>query len=433
MKALRWGALVFMLLLARPAHALPEFAVESARGCFTCHVSPDGWENPELKDRKCSLNCSSCHVNPTGGGLKRAGGIFFGHQHLAAFGPKPLEKFTPGASVPGPASKERYAGLDPIPLIQIGGDLRMMAYHQEGDDDTSVFPMQADLHLALTPYNPPEYQRGRLTLMTTVGAEGSRTEEFENFSDRYFVREAFALLHDLPYQAYAKAGVFLPAFGWKLDDHTAFIRQDQSFDHERQVSGLELGFNPNYAFGHWSIYSVSPLSVGSGRLGPRSNEHDPTGWGSALHAGWRELLWQAGGSLMYEDRDDAHDLWAGANWSLNLYDTPEKMKGWELGPWTYLGELDLRRTDPLHGEAYTGLTAFHEINYMVTRSVRVLGRYDWQDRDISAKDDHRDRFTAGVIVHPFTGTEVIVEYRVNRNGGFDPMDDEALLQLHLWH
>ena len=42
----------------------------------------------------------------------------------------------------------------------------------------------------------------------------------------------------------------LPAHGWRTDDHTGFVRQGQMifgqpFDHERRVTGLEFGMNPN--------------------------------------------------------------------------------------------------------------------------------------------------------------------------------------------
>lgn len=431
--ALALGGLLLVALVASPSRAIPQFAVESARGCYTCHLNPDGWENPKLADRKCSLNCNACHVNPTGGGLKHEAGIFYGHTQLAAIGPRPTDQFTPATSPAPPASPARFAGIETHPRLQGGGDLRLMAYRDESESEASVFPMQFDLHLALTPYNPPSPNRGRLTFYTTVGAEGSREQEFENFTDRLFVREAFILAHDFPYQIYAKAGRFTPAFGWKLDDHTTFIRQGQGFDHERQVSGLEVGLNPNYLFAHASLYSTSRFSAAGERLGPLTHQADPSGWGTALHAGYRELLWQAGGSLMYEDRKDTRDLWLGTNWSLNLFRTEHHMKGAEWGPWTYLGEFDLRRTEPASGETRNGLTAYHEVDYLATRWLRFIGRYDWQDPDLDFKDDHRDRVTLGYAVHPFTGVEIIAAYRVNRNGGEDLDDNEAFLQLHLWH
>ena len=79
------------------------------------------------------------------------------------------------------------------------------------DDDrgsTSIFPMQADFYFsaqlmdAVTLYYDQGFRRGL---------------DLNNF-------ETFALAQVLPFDGYVKVGKFVPAFGWKLDNHTAFIR-----------------------------------------------------------------------------------------------------------------------------------------------------------------------------------------------------------------
>lgn len=419
------------------AHAVPQFAVEAASSCIRCHGDPGEWPNPELKERKCSLSCGACHVNPTGGGMKHEGGLYYGKDQLAALGDRPTNDFTKPTEAPPPGHPDRFAGMNTFPLVQVSADFRAMAYYTEEGDSTSIFPMQTEVSVAVAPYNPKELNKGRVTLLAAVAAEGSRRltygnivsdDQFDDWTDRIYLKEAWALYHDLPYQAYVKAGKFLPPFGLRLDDHTAFIRQEQSFDHERQVTGVEIGLNPNYFYGHLAAFANTPS-------GKAPIVHD-SGGGVALMAGTRHLLWQAGGQMMYEARDDSDDLWIGANWGLNLFEVDYGMKGLQLGPFTYLGEIDLRRRKyALAGVDDTnGLAAFHEVNWHPRRWVRFLGRYDWMDPDLDVKDDHRHRYTVGGVVYPLPFLEVIAQWRWNVEPEAIRADDnDGLLQVHVWH
>jgi len=414
---------------ANLACAVPQFAVESARSCQSCHVAPVNWENPELKLRKCSLNCNACHVNPTGAGMRHEAGRFYGLEPLPTFGARLTDSVPVPSSPPPPGSPERFAGLEPHPMIQIGADVRMMVLHDPDagrEDDVSVFPMQTDVHFAFSPHNPRDQNEGRFTVLGTVGALGSRDEEFDGFADRIYLKELMGIYHDLPYQAYVKAGRFLPAFGWRLDDHTAFTRQSQTFDHERQVTGVEVGFNPNYAYGHFSVWKNTPTGD--------TPIVDDSGYGTALTAGYRELLWQAGGSLMFESRDDADDVWAGTNWALNLFKADHPWKGGDVAPVVYLGEIDLRMTSPdlPNVESVTGFSAYHQVDVHVYRGIKMAGRYDWIDRNIDIRDDHQSRYTAELRFFPLRGVEVITQYRhlVVPNS---ENESQGLVQLHLWH
>lgn len=371
--------------------------------------------------------------------MRSAGGTFYGRQILPlyAIGGRPGDEQWSGpgqrpASRPNspinyashaPNSSERYGGIEPSNWWQVGFDIRGMAYFPEEEGvDTAVFPMQMDLHLAARPYSPEGLNKGRVTLLTTMGFEGSRSEQFDNTLDRFFVKEWMAIVHDLPYQMYGKVGRFLPAFGWRLDDHTAFIRQGQSFDNERQVTGVEIGANPNYPYVNASIFYPAP------------DWEEPfdidSGIGTAITAGYRDFIWQAGGSFMYEDDNQGSDVWFGANWSVNLHEAVHPWKwGSEWLPIIYLGEFDIRITSPEDAEGRTGITAFHEINVWPYDGINVKLRYDWQDPDISFLDDHRHRYTVGVEVHPVTGIEVIVQYRINDEPA-GRANNEALVILH---
>lgn len=459
-------AALALLLAAPAARALPQFAVQSARACDTCHVEPVDWLNPDLPERKCALNCGVCHVNPTGGGMRNESGLFYGRQTLPMWGDRPADQayVTPTlaasrpasrpasqpasrptdpasqpasegapppapvayAYAPPPGSAGRYAGIEPHPTFQVGADLRLLLFHPLGEDEeTAFFPMQTDLYLAARPYNPDALNEGRVTLLVNTGFLGSRGQEFDGFAERWFVREWWAMYHDLPYQAYVRAGRFLPAFGWKLADHTSFIRQGQlflgqPFDHERQVTGVEIGANPNYPYFHLSVFNTAD---------EWDRPMDPDdGWGAALSAGYRELFWQVGGSAMYGSRDDLDQVLGSVQWALNFH-----VPGWL--PLIYLGEYVVNHARPAAGEPQTGLAAFHELDWLLTRGLIAHLRYDWQDTDVTLKFDSRHRATVGLEWHPYTYLEILGQYRHNwrhTEDRFASDADEILLQLHGW-
>lgn len=358
--------------------------------------------------------------------------------------------------VPAPGTAGRYGGIEPHPTLQFGGDLRMMAYVPvDGDSElapaktSSFFPMQADLYLAYRPYNPAALNEGRMTLLLNTGFLGSRGEEFDGMGDRFFVREWFAMYHDLPYNTYVRAGRFLPAWGWRTDDHTPFVRQGQlilgqPFDHERQVTGVEFGINPNYFYAHVSLFNSPdyPMTVAN------FDEHggDPFWtndgyYGAALAAGWRDLAWQLGGGLiagsrgLIGDPDESlqgNQVALSAEWSLNF----DVLLGELDLPLIYFGQYTVNAQSPETGRSTTGLAAMHEVDYLIVRGVNVMARYDWADSDIELKFDSRHRLQFGVDFHPYTYLEVNLRYRhnwTNTEQRFETGGDEIALILHGWY
>jgi hypothetical protein len=456
-----WLVSLVVLLISSRARALPQFSVVSAGACDSCHVQPAGWDNPEVRLRRCSLGCNNCHVNPTGGGLKNAGGLFFGRRVVPLFGsdfPHGARELDPqgrpvnpmnrvqGAEVPAPNTAARFDGIVPNPAFQVGADVRgMVFFAQLGKHDsqdvfaeTRVFPMQADLYAAFRPYNPPEHNQGRVTLYASAGAVGQRfyREDFTpDLQESLRVRELFALYDDLPHQLYVKAGRFIPAFGWRLDDHTAYIRQEQGFDQERWVHGIEVGLNPNYPYANFSVYRFEPDRFTFGF------SEDDKGFGSVLSVGTRHLDWQVGASALIERRDRNNEVMAGVQWSLNLSRARHPWKTLQAAPLVYLGELDVRSIDPKDAgtPTHTGLTTFHELDWLLRTGLRLMARFDWQDTDLDAEATHRQRYTIGAVANLLPWVELIAQYR--RNAGFAETFNfvnpnkkhEAILQVHLWY
>ncbi len=106
------------------------------------------------------------------------------------------------------------------------------------------------------------------------------------------------MVHEAPYQAYVKAGRFVPSFGLRLDDYTSHI--GRSFElagalPEPRVTGVELGAMSNYPFVNAAWFRI----MARGRVPDRFVDD---GWGSAVNAGWRDLSWSVGGSAAFRRR-----------------------------------------------------------------------------------------------------------------------------------
>lgn len=364
--------------------------------------------------------------------------------------------------VPAPGTAGRYGGIAYSPDFQIGADLRLAAFvpvDPDSDraraDSVQVFPMQADVYLAYRPYNPKALNEGRLTLLLNTGFLGARATPIDGIGERFFLREYYAMYHDLPNQMYVRAGRFLPAWGWKTDDHTPFVRQGQlifgqPFDHERQVTGVEVGINPNYFYAHFSVFNApdSPLTIAN-LTDDEINGVDPTqpfwttdgAYGTALSAGWRDLGWQLGGGIVYgnrgiigdPDKEAQFDQVAySAEWALNF---DVLFPGVEL-PLAYLGQYTLNHTVPERGRNTVGLAALHEVDYLITQGVNVMARYDWADGDTDLRFDSRHRVQVGVDFHPITFLELNLRYRHNWGNTDDRFKfdaDELVFIVHGWY
>ena len=314
-RALCLRALMFALalLLGLPAaHAVPLYTVREGRTCDNCHSLPNDWvDPPEMYRRKCTLSCSGCHVDPGGGGLRTVSGVYFGRstlpmwmatdrpwadkkahgeyrpelttsgsQPLSDAGSQPLSEATGAGSQPlseatGAGSQPlaavpdapkptgglafghpldgggaemafldgRYGDLNADPLLRLGADLRLGFWTQGG----KLFPMQGDAYAAVHPVE-------HLMLSTAVGIRGRIRGPGADDPDgqsRFGVRDLWLMTNEWPLNAYARAGRFLPQFGWRLDDHTAYTRRPFGLSQEdpaNRVIGGEVGFNANYPY-----------------------------------------------------------------------------------------------------------------------------------------------------------------------------------------
>lgn len=459
------GLALAWLSTADPATALPLYAQRSGRTCANCHISPtwedpDGWENPALAKRKCTLSCASCHVDPTGGGMRNASGRYYGqstlsmiHTQARSYSDHDREllgndllynvqqwfeqpvrteegRFVPsdradvdagiGAGQKGRWTAMgrlrrthtmalwdgRYADLNADPVLTLGGDFRGAYY----TGTNSVFPMQMELHAAVHPMH-------HVSLVTTIAGRGRSTSPLDPLP--IFPRRAFVLLHELPYFSWAKAGIFMPSFGTYVDDHTAYVRDLYELDTSSgsdTVLGVEIGTAPNYPFATVSAF-VNDTSLVTGAAIDADE-----GWGMSAQAGYRDLWWSLYGHAQLRERPDGAargDLMvAGIGWALN----PATI--WQPVALTWTGELDVGQHRDSSGSELR-VAGLSELAWMPANGWIVRYRTDLAQRStLSVKHG----LGLGVSVFPGLTTDGWV--RVVTTEGIATGD--ILVMNHIW-
>lgn len=441
------------LILTPDGNTIPLYTMASANECDTCHIEPLGWAQADMSERRCTLDCIGCHVSTAGGGLRLADGQYFGKEVLPMYGTRPSsfadpEKYlTKGYPTKGKwdwtdgwrgwwpgkikhtTIKERYGDITPKPKWNIGGDFRAAFLTQSGNPDSPfVFPMQADLYFL------NESVRD-LQFYVAAGVQGYKnTDNYSRdeveISDYFAIKELF-LKYRWKYNTWIRAGRFVPRFGWRTPDHTAFTREGLGLNQNFQGTGFDVGYNPNYFYADASLYYTGLDWPG---------ERQTRGLSSTANVGYRAFGWNLGASFHFFDEDTAIEdvgkgdggirtLTLGLNGSLNF------------NPFIYYGEIDFRTSSipGLEGdEATLGVVAHHEFNYTITRGLFGKFKYDYSDRNLSFDGDHAHRLTFGADIHPYTFLHFELLYRLGFNA-VHPLPEfanadisEFLLISHVW-
>ncbi|HXV14252.1 MAG TPA: hypothetical protein VEC56_08590 [Candidatus Krumholzibacteria bacterium] len=356
-------ALVLLAGAAGPAGAVPRY---SAR-----------------YEQKCAL----CHVNPSGGGMR----TLYASQYLV---PEEMAWSKPDSEI--------LASIDPeiAKRIQIGTDFRTLYTYSNESADAAVsdfFQMQGDVYL--------NFQMDDvLSLYYDQGISSSY--------------ELFGLWQGLPLTGYVKVGRFVPAYGWRFDDHTMYTREALGFSPPTNSDvGVEFGLSP----GRLDMQ----LSVVNGNRGGTFDDNQKLA--AVLNAAYRgrvgPLGW-AGGVAGYWEDGDAANFGSGGPYG---YLTWNRL--------TWLGEVDWFLEDPQGTGHTTGLVASNELSYLVRQGLELKATYDFLDPDWNFETGAKRRAGGGVFVlaKPFVAVEAL--YRVTRYDdgvALSGEDDwETVLQLHL--
>jgi hypothetical protein len=465
-RALIIFVLLVMVAITRTALATPQYAAQAGRTCDSCHILPD-WDTPKRAHQKRNMSCGTCHVDPAGGGMRTASGRYYGRSTLPMIatsprpqddwdrnfpglgrrdkatpydsylpvGPRNLEQAaayrdstndkwawgTPKGITPDTPFPGRHFKLNNDPVFRIGGDFRFAALISSG---SLVFPMQADVHTAVHPVH-------HATVLMNVGARGQSSGYSDTIDDSHtpYFRELFAMTHEWPYQSYAKAGRFVPAFGLKLDDHTTRTRREFELDTslpETRVLGVEAGFYSPYPFFQASYFKMKN----------KFEEPDPwdifdvdDGWGTAFNAGWRDLGWSLGASAMMRRRPLEQ---GGDTDTYAVYASLNPWYFWQHIPLSLQGEIDSGTAQRASGLDQKKLVMYGEVDWMVWNGVNLLVAYDWADPDRDVIDDESGRFQLGAQLTVYPG--VTLDSRIRYLSVATPTgsDSDFFTQLHIW-
>jgi hypothetical protein len=291
--------------------------------------------------------------------------------------------------------------------LGVGADLRTLYFAQQGRSgawNDAFFQMQGDLYLNFRVAK-------KISLFLNKGL--------------YSGFEAFALLNVLPASGHIKVGKFIPNFGTKIDDHTAYIRTYTGFSPELtrpELTGIEVAVAPG------------GLTITGGFF----NATDGFGTGTGnrkAYLGRVEYMLSAG--------SDVH-LSLGANVFGNgmprpplptAIDAMQTVAGafgaLSVGQLTLFGETDWIRSKGGGQPEPRAFVAYAEADYPLVTGVDLKVAYDFYDPDTDLKTGTASRYSVGVEFFALPGVEVRPIYRVV-DGSAASLKSEFDMLLHLY-
>lgn len=372
--------IALVLLLVATAHPLPRFALTAG------------------------ARCSSCHVNPGGGGMRNAHGLTFGVGSLT-MSSHADEDGDPDDPPFDPRLSEN---------VSIGGDLRTQFLYETAGSTTAFHQMAASVY-------------GEVRLSREISAYA----KFDLVNAQYGERggpEAFVIARVLPGRWHLKAGNFLPSYGTRLDDHTAYTRGGDLGSFPAATSLPGLLFVPNY--------KDIGIEIGGSSGGFEAAAGIFNGTGNAVRIDFREEKAVAVRLEYAASAGPARVAAGGSGYVFGAY----RMAGFHAGIGTpgfaIYGEADFTRNRIVPSgfsidRGSDAMAAFVAADVLLVRGAWATARFDLFDPARGTADDAFTRVTLGLELFPWPFIEVRPQYRIA--GETPAVDNDAgLVQLHAW-
>lgn len=286
-------------------------------------------------------------------------------------------------------------------ILGVGADFRTLFYYRKPADsasDNRLVQMQGDIYLNFRVAK-------KVGLFVRKGI--------------YSGIEVFGLFNILPANGSIKIGKFVPNFGTRIDDHTAFIRTYTGFRPELdspELTGGEVAIAPGPLTITGGFYNAE---AGTDFGGPNNKK---------AYLGRAEGLFSLGTGLNLGIGGDVFSKSNAAG------DTRTYMGGFgsfSYGLLTLLGEVDFLRTTSL-GTTVTGVVSYVEADYMVAQGVDLKIAYDFYDPDRDLKTGATSRYSVGVEFFPISGVEVRPVYRLITEDPSSRKLNEFDLMFHIY-
>jgi hypothetical protein len=347
------------LLLASHTFALPRFASRTG------------------------AKCQSCHVNPSGAGMRQAFGVQYGREQL------PLPALSHDFEV------EDFSNIL-TNVLGVGADFRTLYFSRQQGGANGFFQMQGDVYLNFRVAK-------KVSMYLSKGL--------------YSGFEIFGLLNVLPANGSIKVGKFIPNYGIKMDDHTAYIRMFTGFSPELgrpELTGGEVAVSPG------------PFTV----VGGFYNAVDGFGAATGNH---KAVLGRA--EAMINPGEDMH-VGLGAN-IFNARRIPGNTTtliggfgSFSLDQLTVFGEADLIQSKA--DSTITGVVAYIEADYTITPGLDLKVAYDFYDPNKDVKSGAQSRYSFGFEFFLIAGVEVRPMYRIVKDQPVELKNDEFHLVIHFY-
>jgi hypothetical protein len=346
------------------------FAFLIAGTAGLCLVVANAYTIPRYSARY-GQDCNLCHMNPAGGGQRAT----YATQYIV-----PKEMAWLGLS------DSTLASIDPqlSKAVTIGADARtLFLWSDLGPNATldtrpfeDFFQMQGNLYLGLQ-------LTDKFSLYFDKGIGQSSTTP-----------EIYGLGYILPATGWVKVGRFVPDFGWRTPDHTAFVRQYMGFIPPGHTDvGIEAGVNPGNL--------VLTASVLNGNLGSTNDNDDRTEWtGRALYRVYAGHFGAGlGGSVLWNRQFDQEQT-AGGPFGY-----------FQLKPFTWTWEADVsnHQVIPDTLEAVKSFFTSHELAVQLRQGLDLKGTLDIYDPNVDTDTGKRVRYGFGAesMLYPFVRLEAM--------------------------
>jgi len=259
--------------------------------------------------------------------------------------------------------------------LAVGADMRLIQSHAgQRAQSTDFFQMEGNVYLA--------FDLGKTaTLHVARGISATG--------------EIYGLAYVLPITGgYVKAGRFVPSFGWKVDDHTTYVRQDLGFAPPSNSDvGVELGASP----GHLDIQAAF---TNGNRGATIANDGKYAASGNMTY---RCRLGSIGGAVGVEGIYEPSNAGTFKAEGVRGYLT------WRSVAW--LAEADWFRREDADGGVLRGLVASHEGSVLLRRGLELVGTFDLFDPDDADESERRTRWGGGITIMPSPFIKLDAYYR----------------------
>jgi hypothetical protein len=333
---------------------------------------------------KNGFQCIDCHVNPTGGIMRNESGWSFGKK-LAVYSTSNLEM--------SPKLNEN---------ISIGFDLRTQYLYSQALRRTDFHKMSGAFYT-------------NIDLSDNISFIGKY-----DFIQRIW--EGYGVLKILPNESYFKVGSFSPAFGIRLDDHTAYTRGGDFGLLFTAGTRQGLIYNPFYietgieAGVYLSDFIFLTLSAGQSNFPFLTDPTYTARFELTPQIGHINLL--VGGSFgAYRDTLEVKMIAA--------------FFGFAIRDFTFLAEYDLINNFLAREKKSSAFMI--ETSYKLIKGIEAVIRYDLFVPISEKPDLNFSHLILGFEIHPYSFIELRPQYRINMEKPAAVKNDAFVLQFHFWY